>query len=55
LLKCVADSKTIPACYRPDAARRLVEDHVAGRANNTLALHKLLSIQLMEQRFVRQS
>lgn len=49
---CAADARTIPACYRPEAVRRIVDDHLAGRGNHTLELHKLLSVQLMERIFV---
>lgn len=43
-----------PCCYRNGTAKRLVEDHLSGRANRTLELHKLLSVQLIDRLFIRQ-
>jgi asparagine synthase (glutamine-hydrolysing) len=54
LRNSIASNQT-PACYRPEAAQTLVRDHVTGRANHTMALHKLLTIQLIERLFVRQA
>ena len=53
-LKNGIGSDEMPSCYRPAVARRLVWDHVTGRANHTMALHKLLTIQLIERLFIRQ-
>lgn len=38
-----------PACYRAGVPAAMVEQHIAGRANHTLGIHKLLSIQLVER------
>jgi len=43
-----------PSCYRTNTAKRLVEEHLGGRANRTLELHKLLSVQLIDRLFIRQ-
>jgi asparagine synthase (glutamine-hydrolysing) len=40
-----------PLCYRTGAARALVHDHANARANRTLELHKLLSVQLAAKQF----
>lgn len=50
---CGNDADAIPGCYRPEAVRRIVADHLTGRGNFTSELHKLLSIRLVEQLFVR--
>jgi len=50
---CGANVQAIPECYRARAVQRIIDDHVAGRANHTLELHRLLSVQLIERLFVR--
>ncbi|HET6408491.1 MAG TPA: asparagine synthase-related protein, partial [Chthoniobacteraceae bacterium] len=35
-----------PGFYRDGAARNLIRDHISGRANRTLELHKLLTVQI---------
>jgi asparagine synthase (glutamine-hydrolysing) len=40
-------------CYRQGISRQLVDEHLSGRANRTLELHKLLSLQLIERRLLR--
>lgn len=50
---CGADVGRIPGCYRPEAAKRIVNNHLSGRSNHTSELHKLLSVQLLEQLFIR--
>jgi asparagine synthase (glutamine-hydrolysing) len=47
------DAGVAPSCYRAGAARQLVEEHLSGRANRTLDLHKLLSVQLIERTLLR--
>ncbi|MES2693321.1 MAG: asparagine synthase-related protein [Verrucomicrobiota bacterium] len=44
---------TQPAFYREGVARQLTADHVSGRANRTLELHKLLSLQLIDRSLLR--
>lgn len=39
--------------YRPGAVRALVDAHVAGRANHTLALHHALTAQLVDDLLLR--
>jgi asparagine synthase (glutamine-hydrolysing) len=36
-------------CYRTGTPRRLVAEHLSGRVNRTLELHKLLSVQLIDR------
>ena len=38
-----------PSCYADGIARKLTLEHAAGQANHTLALHKLLTVQLTER------
>jgi asparagine synthase (glutamine-hydrolysing) len=38
-----------PACFREGAGRHLTTEHLAGKANHTLALHQLLTVQLTER------
>lgn len=40
-----------PGCYREGIGRKLVHAHTTGRANHTLELHKLLSVQLTGKLF----
>jgi asparagine synthase (glutamine-hydrolysing) len=54
-LRGSADSGSLPACYRSGAAGKIVREHLSGRRNHTLALHKMLSVQLIERLLVRQS
>jgi asparagine synthase (glutamine-hydrolysing) len=42
-------------CYQAGSARRLVDQHLSGEANCTLALHQLFSVQLMDRLLVRVS
>ena len=49
------DSSMDYPCYRPGVVRKMVNDHLAGRCNNTLALHKMLTIQLIERLLIRMS
>jgi len=44
-----------PSCYRDGSVKQLVEDHTSGRANHTLELHKLLTVQLTERLLVQAS
>jgi asparagine synthase (glutamine-hydrolysing) len=37
------------SCYQPQALRGFVEDHVNGRANRTLELHRALTVELTQQ------
>lgn len=50
----MAGSNT-PACYREDAAKRLIGEHTSGRENRTSELHKLLTVQLIEDLFTTPS
>jgi len=43
-----------PPCYRDGAVTAVVQDHLSGRANRTLELHKLLTVQLIERSLIRQ-
>jgi asparagine synthase (glutamine-hydrolysing) len=36
-----------PSCYISGAAERVINEHISGRANRTLELHKLLTVQLI--------
>jgi hypothetical protein len=54
-LRNTITSHETPACYRADVARMLVRHHVAGHDNHTMALHKMLTIQLIERLFARHS
>jgi asparagine synthase (glutamine-hydrolysing) len=47
------DSSIDYPCYRPGAVWKMVNDHVNGRCNHTLALHRMLTVQLIEQLFIR--
>jgi asparagine synthase (glutamine-hydrolysing) len=38
-----------PFCYRDGAAKQLASEHTSGRANRTLDLHRLLTVQLTER------
>lgn len=38
-----------PACYRPGTGGKLIRDHLMGRANRTLELHKLLSVSYIQR------
>lgn len=40
------------AYYRPDALQTMVREHVSGRANHTLALHRALSHELVHQQLL---
>lgn len=53
--QAAAAGQTAPFCYRPDASRRVVDEHLSGAANRTLELHKLLGVQLVERLLLRQS
>jgi asparagine synthase (glutamine-hydrolysing) len=44
---------TAPSWYRAGVLRRMVIDHVAGRANHTLDLHRALTLELVQQRLLR--
>lgn len=50
-----SDSQSTPWCYRPESVKRLISDHVSGRCNRTLELHKLLTVQLTERLFTSAS
>lgn len=39
--------------YQPGAVQHVVDSHTSGRANHTLELHRLLSLQLIEQQMLR--
>jgi asparagine synthase (glutamine-hydrolysing) len=52
-LRHAIDSSTALSCFRPGVARRLVSEHLAGRCNHTLALHKMLTTQLIARLFGR--
>jgi len=52
-LEGFCDNLRRPSCYRPGAAERLIQGHLSGRDNHTLQLHKLFSVQLMEQVLLR--
>lgn len=43
------DETAAPGCYVDGAAKRLIREHVSGRFNRTLDLHKLLTVQLTEK------
>jgi asparagine synthase (glutamine-hydrolysing) len=40
---------TASFCYRAGAAKRLVDEHLSGRVNRTLELHKLISLQMTDR------
>jgi asparagine synthase (glutamine-hydrolysing) len=40
------------AWYRTGALRRMVDDHIAGRANRTLDLHRALTLELVHRRLL---
>jgi len=44
-----------PPCYRDGAVTAVIQGHLSGRANWTLELHKLLTVQLIERLFVHSS
>jgi asparagine synthase (glutamine-hydrolysing) len=44
-----------PSCYRPGACKELIEAHLSGQRNHTLALHKLLTVHLIDRLLIRQS
>lgn len=41
--------------YAPGAVRRMVEDHIAGRANHTLDLHRALTVELTHRQLLSAS
>ncbi|MDP3068884.1 MAG: asparagine synthase-related protein [Opitutaceae bacterium] len=43
------DFNHLPACYAAGVPRHLVETHVAGRANRTLDLHRLLTLHFIDR------
>ena len=54
LRSCAATGIASP-CYRPDAVHSMVNEHLDGRANHTLALHRMLTVQLIERLLLRSS
>lgn len=41
------------SCYRVGAAQQIINEHLQGRSNRTLELHKMLTIQLIDQLLIR--
>jgi asparagine synthase (glutamine-hydrolysing) len=52
-LRHSVDSPIAASCYRPGVVRKMVNEHVTGRCNSTLALHKMLTVQLLERLLIR--
>ena len=51
------NSRTSPrelSCFREGAPNRIVDGHLSGRSNQTLMLHKMLTLQLIESLLVQQ-
>jgi asparagine synthase (glutamine-hydrolysing) len=40
-------------CYREEAVHRIIDEHLSGRANRTLDLHKLLAVLLIDRVVLR--
>lgn len=53
--QAAADTGGVESCYRAGASQRLVAEHLSGRANRTLDLHRLLSIRLINRHLLRAS
>jgi asparagine synthase (glutamine-hydrolysing) len=43
------------SCYREGAMEQIIQDHLKGRCNRTLELHKLLTVQFIDQLLIRRS
>lgn len=43
------------ACYRSGAVQSLIDNHLTGRSNHTLELHKAVAVELMEKVLLRSS
>jgi asparagine synthase (glutamine-hydrolysing) len=41
--------KEQPSCYVDHVAKRIVKEHISGRVNRTLDIHKLLTVQIVER------
>ena len=52
-LRHSVESSVASSCYRPGVVNKMVNDHINGRCNHTLALHRMLTIQLIERLFIR--
>ncbi len=52
---CTHDAANLGNCYRDGTAQRLADEHLSGRRNRTLELHQLLTTQLIERLFLRQT
>jgi asparagine synthase (glutamine-hydrolysing) len=53
-LKSSVNSRYQPSCFREGSIGQIVDGHLAGRANRTLTLHKMLTVQLIERFLVQQ-
>ena len=42
------------ACYREGAAPQIISEHLSGQCNRTLEIHKMLTVQLIDQLLIRQ-
>ncbi len=42
-----------PSCYRDGAVAQMINEHLGGRSNRTLELHRMLTVQLIDQSLIR--
>jgi asparagine synthase (glutamine-hydrolysing) len=48
----LAPNASAQVWYRPGALRAMVEEHIHGRANHTLDIHRALTLELIQQRLL---
>lgn len=49
LQRCSEDTSNDFGCYRPGAEARAINDHISGRSNHTLELHRILTLRLLNR------